>query len=66
MNTTKPVSKQGRHGTLHLYTVEYGCDEEFTSTVRLWAYSQEHAEERFLDTDEGFDLRSIKPVRADR
>ena len=59
--TTKP----GKHGTLKLYRVTYndgpgsGMPE---ATASLWAYSTEHAEERWLDgnEDEGFTLVSIK------
>ena len=59
--TTKP----GKHGTLKLYRVTYndgpgsGMPE---ATSSLWAYSMEHAEERWLDgnEDEGFNLVSIR------
>jgi hypothetical protein len=48
------ISKQGKHGTLHLYELTYtdnldaGCPD-FTS--HYWAYSADHAIERFEDSD---------------
>jgi hypothetical protein len=59
------TTKLGKHGTLKLYRATYndGPDSGMPeATCNLWAYSMEHAEERWLDgnEDEGFTLVSIK------
>lgn len=57
---SKPRSKPGDHGTLYLYSIEYNDgpdgDPAFPIGERtsLWAYSMEHALERFDESDEGF------------
>lgn len=59
------MEKQGRHGTLYHFTIEYTdeCDSGFgTAHWRTWAYDQEHAIDRFFEgPDEGW-----KPVRIAR
>lgn len=51
----KPVSKPGKHGTLYLYAIKYR--DKYDSVApefeqRTWAYSEEHALDRFYDTDD--------------
>lgn len=45
------VTKPGKHGTLHLYVVEYCDDHDHDNRGRhqTWAYSLEHAAEKFYD-----------------
>ena len=49
-----PRSKPGQHGTLYLYEITYrdGSDGP-TFKQRTWAYSLEHAEQRFYDSPDG-------------
>jgi hypothetical protein len=56
MAKAKPLTKPGEHGTLYRYAIEYGDDDpSFGShTWKCWAYSSEHAIEKFEDSDEGF------------
>ena len=63
------VAKPGRHGTLYLHAITYtdaspgsGCPE--LRTV-LWAYSLEHAIERFAEDAEGWTALRVARVRAD-
>jgi hypothetical protein len=60
-------SKAGRHGTLYRFRLTYRdahdpvCPVFDTST---WAYSAEHAEEKFFDSDDdGWRLLSVEKIR---
>lgn len=53
----KPVTKQGEHGTLYLYEIEFdeGGDPDpgeppWMSKTKLYGYDREHAIERFYDS----------------
>lgn len=61
------ITKPGRHGTLILHEIVYtddgdgGCPE---FSVRVWAYTIEHAVEKFYDTDDdGWKALRIAIVR---
>jgi hypothetical protein len=62
------VSKPGKHGTLHLYAIEYGDvtgvgeAPTYVSTLRTWAYDIDHALEKFYDADDGFKALKIARV----
>lgn len=54
MNTE--TTKPGKYGTLHLYRITYhdSIDPCFGSDAsRVWAYNEEHAREKFLDSSYG-------------
>lgn len=64
-------TRKGRHGTLFLYEIRYRSGIESLADVespefkqRVWAYSQEHAEQSFYDTasDDGWYIDSVKLV----
>lgn len=62
------ITKPGKHGTLYLHRIVYRdrFDPDFgTDVARLWAYSSEHAEERFYesDDDEGWEVVEVTRVR---
>lgn len=52
------MTKPGKHGTLHRFTIEYTdeCDPGFgVQTWSTWAYDAEHAIDKFYDNpDEGW------------
>lgn len=50
MLTTKP----GKHGTLHLYVVEYcdAFDRHNRGQHRTWAYSLDHVADKFYDAED--------------
>jgi hypothetical protein len=56
----KPMSKAGEHGTLYAYSIEYNDgphgDPGFPPGMRVnkWAYTPEHALEKFAENDDGF------------
>jgi hypothetical protein len=63
------VSKPGKHGSLYLYAITYvnAFDDPscLPMTWRTWAYSAEHAEERFYDSDDdGWKILSTKRSRV--
>jgi hypothetical protein len=66
------LTKPGRHGTLHLYSVKYSCklDPGFPpSAWSTWAYNREHAEDRFQESCEASDdldweVLSVERVKA--
>jgi len=68
--TRRPFrTKPGEHGTLYLYAIPYGDRDpaEPPRSCRLWAYDREHAEERFFDSEEGFQIvGAITRVRETR
>jgi|GEM_PF-3265334 len=59
------IEKQGEYGTLRLYAVAYRdeCDADNAGEVSLWAYSSEHATERFYDSADAEGWRVLKVAR---
>jgi hypothetical protein len=61
------ITKPGKHGTLYLFHITYrdvGEVTDFPFPCSLWAYDQEHAEERFYDSDdEGWRITKITRAR---
>lgn len=60
----EPLTKEGRHGTLYRYEIEYsdevnGNDLMFRSTWRCWAYDSEHAIDKFCEAEDGEGWRLI-------
>lgn len=60
-------TKPGKHGTLYLHRVHYrdeGNDDN-SDVVRLWAYSEEHAWDRFFGAPdaEGWEITKIERVK---
>lgn len=62
------TSKPGKYGTLHLYRIVYrdagdmGCPD---FSMRVWAYTAEHAEDKFNDSDDtGWTVLRVERVRA--
>ena len=54
---TQPLTKPGKNGTLYRYAIEYVSDPGSpTFTWRCWAYSFDHAFEKFHENDEGFEI----------
>jgi hypothetical protein len=51
------MTKEGAHGTLTLYRIHHHdkFDPSFSETSRFWAYDQDHALDKFLNSfyDEG-------------
>lgn len=63
------VSKPGRDGTLYLFRVEYTDQHDPAfgkDVIRLWAYDTNHAEERFVESEDadGWKVLSVERVRA--
>lgn len=67
----RPLTKQGRYGTLTRYRCTYHDDlppgepqHHTPSTWGVWAYSREHAAQLFDETSEGqgFSLLAIERV----
>ena len=63
-----PRTKQGEHGTLYRYSIEYddgpcpdGYDGFPPAYWSCWAYDREHAIESFHDDGQGF--RPVKVAR---
>ncbi len=53
----KSTTKPGKYGTLYLYELDYTCPLDAGFGIHPWqtyAYDSEHAEEKFMDGDEGF------------
>lgn len=44
-----PMTKQGKHGTLYRFAVDYSPGDGEKFTWHTWAYDSEHAVSRFLD-----------------
>lgn len=66
---SKLLTKPGQYGTLYRFAVTYqddGGDPGSRNIWSCWAYSGEHAEEKFLDSPdaEGWEVLSVKRVRA--
>jgi hypothetical protein len=61
------VSKPGKHGTLHLYLLRYKDKDDNASptfTWKAWAYSAEHALDRFNNSnDDGWEVLSWERVQ---
>ena len=61
-------SKPGKYGTLYRFLVKYTDKGDFacpTFEWFTWAYDANHAEERFLDSDdEGWRILDVSKVRA--
>jgi hypothetical protein len=69
MNTQTTTTKQGhttkpgKHGTLFLYRIEYKdpIDSGFPVTVSyMYAYNEEHVYDRWAESEEGFEILSVK------
>lgn len=62
----RSITKPGRHGTLYLYRIVYQDFPGPVLDVHFWAYSREHAEERFWGPGEDLDweILSIERCRA--
>lgn len=63
------ASKPGRHGTLYLFRITYDAPRDLgfgKDSIRLWAYDAEHAEMRFVESDEDgwWRVLSVERVRA--
>lgn len=64
------LTKPGKHGTLHGYRIHYrdrydDCCPVFTWFT--WAYSAEHAEDKFFDSDDdGWTIVKTERVRDKR
>lgn len=58
------ITKQGAHGTLYRYVVEYTDDDPGFGVAHwhCWAYNTEHAIDKFFDDDDGF--RPLRIARA--
>lgn len=65
---TIQISKPGKHGTLHLFAVAYedSFDPFNKGVIRTWAYDEEHAYEKFYDSDDadGWTVTKVVRVRA--
>ena len=66
----RTLSKPGKFGTLHLYSVKYEQSDPgfLPENWDTYAYSPEHAEEKFYDssgdeTGDGFRVVSVARVR---
>lgn len=60
-----PLTKPGAHGTLYRYAVRYRDpidDGRLPDVWRCWAYDAEHAEERFLEATEGYEVLGVERV----
>ncbi len=65
--TRKPLTKQGQHGTLYRYKISYrdsgdtGCP---VFSYSLWTYNQEHAQDKFYDSEDadGWEIITISVV----
>lgn len=59
-------TKLGKHGTLFLYRIDYKVKDDGGSPIFdacFWAYSEEHALDRFLsDDDDGWEVLAVKRV----
>ncbi len=55
------LSKPGEFGTLHRYRVEYGEPDGYHGAYYTWAYSAEHAADKFHDSnEESFQLEGVR------
>lgn len=56
-------TKEGRHGTLYLWTIDYndvpGPDGTYIGQWRTWAYNNEHAWDNWYDTNEDFGFAAV-------
>jgi hypothetical protein len=61
------ITKPGKHGTLYLFRITYrdsGEAADFPFPWCTWAYSAEHAEEKFYDSDDdGWRISNINRAR---
>ena len=63
------VTKPGKYGTLKLYELTFSCTcdpySPCNGTSKMWAYSVEHAEEKFVDAheDDGWQVDEIRLAR---
>lgn len=62
---SKPLTKQGAHGKLYRYEIEYkdpdpGCP---VFEWRCWAYNSEHAIEKFYEGPEDNDWELLRIAR---
>lgn len=65
---TTPTTKPGKFGILYLYEITYTdpADPGFgRETWRTWAYSLDHALDKFRGDDQGFRVQSISRVPSD-
>ena len=56
------ITKPGKHGTLKLYRIAYHDDgNKYNDGIsRVWAYDEDHAIEKFYDSDDtGWVIASI-------
>lgn len=56
------TTKQGKYGTLYLFRITFhdSIDPCFgADATRVWAYSDEHAREKFLDSSYGQGFESF-------
>jgi thioredoxin reductase (NADPH) len=62
-----PLTKKGKHGTMHKYRIAY-TDADDPGSPRMtwdtWAYNQEDAEQRFHDDGEGWKVESVARLKA--
>lgn len=63
----KYQTKQGKHGTLYRFRVHYTSQPEiddgqpyFESAIMSWAYDEEHAREKFEESEDGDGWRITK------
>ena len=65
--TTRPfVKKPGKHGTLYLFNVRYRDKYDFASPDfdwKTWAYNEEHAEQRFYESDNDDDWKILSVTK---
>lgn len=66
-SSPKYVSKPGLHGTLYRFKIVYRDDDPGFGEADwfTWAYSAEHAEEKFYESDdEGWRIVSTSKVKG--
>lgn len=60
-------TKPGRHGTLYKFHIKYRDKYDYASPDfdwYTWAYNHEHAEDRFLESDDtGWKILSVDKMR---
>lgn len=58
------ASKPGKYGTLHRYVVSYACETGDPGMGRFewacWAYDEEHARNKFFESDEGWRVTGVR------